>query len=230
MKVGITLPQFSDDVETAIAVARDAEAAELDGVFVFDHLWPIGQPEKPSMYSLALLGALAAETSRIDVGTLVARVGLLPDAVLVNALATVGRMVGARLIAGVGTGDKLSRAENEAYGVPYESAAVRLGRVARVVAMLGERGITAWVGGRSAATRELASSLGVPLNLWTPTTDELHGGDITWGGPVRPETDVAALLGELADAGVRYAVCAPVGFEWREAAGVIASSAAGVRR
>lgn len=230
MKVGITLPQFSDDAETALAVARDAEEAGLDGVFVFDHLWPIGQPEKPALHSLGLLGALAAETSRIDVGTLVARVGLLPDAVLVNALATVGRIGGGRLIAGVGTGDRLSRAENEAYGVAYEDAATRLGRVERVVRDLQRRQITAWVGGRSAATRELAASLGVPLNLWTPTVDELHGDDITWGGPVRPDDDVAALLRGLDEAGVRYAVCAPVGFEWREAAAVIASSAEGARR
>ena len=230
MKVGITLPQFSDDVETALAVAKDAEAAGLDGVFVFDHLWPIGQPDKPALHSLSLLGALAAETDRIDVGTLVARVGLLPDAVLVNALATVHRIVGDRLIAGVGTGDKLSRGENEAYGVPYEDAATRLARVEHVVRSLRERGITAWVGGRSDATRALAASLGVPLNLWTPTTEELRGDDITWGGPVRPETDVSGLLQTLADAGVGYAVCAPVGFEWREAAAVIASSAAGARR
>ena len=229
MKVGITLSQFSDDAERAIAVARDAEHAGLDGVFVFDHLWPIGQPDRPSIHSLALLGALAAETTRIDVGTLVARVGLLPDAVLVNALATVHRMVGPRLIAGVGTGDKLSRAENEAYSVPYEPAEVRRRRVEHVVGALKDKGITAWVGGRSQATRALAESLGVPLNLWTPRVDELHG-EITWGGPVRPEDDVAALLGGLADRGVGYAVCAPVGFDWREAAGLIASSASAVRQ
>ena len=37
--VGVTLPSFVDDPEIPIAVAHAAEAAGLDGVFVYDHLW-----------------------------------------------------------------------------------------------------------------------------------------------------------------------------------------------
>ncbi len=42
MRVGVTLPTFRDDA-AALDAARRAEALGLDGVFVFDHLWPLGQ-------------------------------------------------------------------------------------------------------------------------------------------------------------------------------------------
>ena len=48
LKVGLTLPQFGEDPEACIEVARQAEAAGLDGVFVFDHLWAIGRPDRPA--------------------------------------------------------------------------------------------------------------------------------------------------------------------------------------
>ena len=72
MRVGITLPQFREDAETALATARQAEAARLDGVFVFDHLWPIGRPDRPALHALELLGALAAETRSLTIGSMVA--------------------------------------------------------------------------------------------------------------------------------------------------------------
>jgi len=233
MKVGITLPQFSENTEAPIEVALDAEAAGLDGVFVFDHLWPMGQPHRPALHSQALLGALAASTERIAIGPLVARVGLVPDAVLVNALTTVHRMVGDRLIAGVGAGDRLSAAENTAYGVPFEPAATRLAAVGRVCDELRARGITTWIGGRSPATRELAVAHADALNLWDAPAEVLAAERdiaVTWGGLVRPETDLAAHLAGLAAAGAAWAVLAPVGFQWHEAVTVIASSAALVRQ
>lgn len=234
MRVGITLPQFRDDAEAALRVALDAEAAGLDGVFVFDHLWPMAQPERPAIHSQALLGALAAETSTMHVGMLVARVGLVPDAVLVHALATVQRMVGDRLIAGVGTGDRLSKAENEAFGVEFAPAAVRLAAVGEVVRALREKGITAWVGGRSGATRQVAVDAGADaLNLWDAPAEEVAAvRDVatTWGGLVRPDVDLDVLLGGLAAAEATWAVLAPVGFEWHEAVTRIAAAAEAVRR
>ena len=42
--LGITLPQFSERPEPALAAARDARRLGFGGVFVFDHLWPLGGP------------------------------------------------------------------------------------------------------------------------------------------------------------------------------------------
>lgn len=233
MKVGITLPQFREDADAALRVARHAEAAGLDGVFVFDHLWPIGRPDRPALHSHALLGALAAETERVVLGPLVARVGLVPDAVLVNVLATLHRMLGDRLIAGLGVGDRLSQAENEAYGVPFGPAADRLASMAWCCRELRRRGITTWVGGLSDATRELAADEADAWNVWGVVAADLAervagvGVDVTWGGQVKPGTDdIRARLRSLERAGATWAVLAPVDAPWGDAVEAIAAARA----
>ena len=191
MKLGVTLPQFRHDAEAAIAVARRAEAAGLDGVFVFDHLWPLGQRMRPALHSLTLLGALAAETDRIALGPLVARVGLVPDAVLVHGLVSLHRMVGDRLIAALGTGDSLNREENEAYGVPFLPVADRLASLTGCCRALRDAGVTTWVGGRSVAVREAAAEAD-GWNGWGTDADTFaadvagvpSGPALTWGGQI----------------------------------------------
>ncbi|HEX2274860.1 MAG TPA: LLM class flavin-dependent oxidoreductase [Acidimicrobiales bacterium] len=158
VRVGITLPQFREDPEPALAAASQAEGAGLDGVFVFDHMWPLGEPHRPALHSLALLGALAAETSRLTIGPLVARVGMLPDAVLVHALASLHRMVAPRLLVTLGTGDRANRDENEAYGVPFAPVADRVASLVRCCRSLRDLGVPTWVGGRSAAVRRAAAA------------------------------------------------------------------------
>src|SRR5579884_3075389 len=78
VKVGVTLPQFRHEADTALAAARQAEELGLDGVFVFDHLWPMGSPDRPIISAAPVLGALAAATTSIAIGTLVMRIGLVP--------------------------------------------------------------------------------------------------------------------------------------------------------
>lgn len=209
IKIGTTLPQFRAEADDAIDAAQRAESLGLDGVFVFDHLWPIGNPDGSVLHSHALLGALGEETRRIQIGTLVARVDLLPDAVLVNTLASHAHVAGPeRMIAGVGAGDHLSRPENEAFGVVYGSKAVRVAAVANVCRSLRERGVTAWAGGRSPEIRQVAADTADALNIWGASPGEVvhemadvreRAGrpdyDVTWGGQVligRTDADVEA--------------------------------------
>jgi alkanesulfonate monooxygenase SsuD/methylene tetrahydromethanopterin reductase-like flavin-dependent oxidoreductase (luciferase family) len=228
VRVGITLPQFREDVETAVEAARHAEAAGLDGVFAFDHLWPIGRPDRPALHMLPFLGALAVETERVVLGSLVARVGLFPDAVLVNGLRTVARMAGTgRFIAGLGVGDRLSRAENEAFGVPFAPVAERVASLVTCCRELRATGVPVWVGGRSTAVQEVAEAEADALNLWQAPVEEVaarRGTVLTWAGQVRPEDDLPALLAGLRDAGATWAVCAPVGAPWPEAVERIAAA------
>lgn len=152
MRVGVTIPQFRADAETALRAARRADALGLDGVFVFDHLWPLGRPDRPALHSTTLLGALVTETEHAVLGTLVARVGLVADAVLVHTLVSLARMAGPeRFIAGLGTGDRANRAENVAYGIPFAPAAERLASVVDCAGRLREAGVHTWIGGDSPA-------------------------------------------------------------------------------
>ena len=191
LRVGVSLPQFRHDAEPAVEVARRAEAAGLDGVFVFDHLWPLGQRMRPALHSLTLLGVLAAETRRVTLGPLVARVGLVPDALLVHGLVTLHRMVGDRLIAALGTGDSLNKDENEAYGRPFAPAAERLASVVACSRALRAAGVTTWVGGRSPRVRQAAveadgwNGWGIDAASFAVAAATVAPGvDRTWGGQV----------------------------------------------
>lgn len=228
------MPQFRADPAPAFAAARRAEAAGLDGVFVFDHLWPIGRPGDPALHGATLLAAIAQETSSIRIGTLVARTSLLPNAVLAHQLRTVAAIAGpGRMIAGVGAGDSLSRPENEAYGVPFAPAAARVVEMRDAAARLLDDGLEVWVGGQSAAVERVALELGVALNLWGLAPGELAARaasaevDLTWGGTVdiarersevgRPRPlvmagtidEVARSLEEIAATGSTWAVFSP---------------------
>ncbi len=211
--MGVTLPTFRDD-SAALEAARRAEALGLDGVFVFDHLWPMGQKERSALSVFPVLGAVAAVTSRICFGPLVARVGLVPDAVLVAELASLAHMAPGRLVAGLGTGDGKSAAENEAYGIPTGTADERRSALAGCARRLLDLGIPVWVGGGSVATTELAVDLGpgAAVNLWEgqPAAVAALSGrcEVTWGGPVASTVpEIALALSALAEAGASWAVC-----------------------
>jgi alkanesulfonate monooxygenase SsuD/methylene tetrahydromethanopterin reductase-like flavin-dependent oxidoreductase (luciferase family) len=191
VRVGVTLPQFRHEAEPALDVARRAEDAGLDGVFVFDHLWPLGQPVRPALHSLTLLGALAVETRRVTLGSLVARVGLVPDALLVHQLVTLHRISGDRLIAGLGTGDSGNRAENEAYGIEFEPVGERLARLQRCAQDLRAAGVRTWVGGRSEAVRAAAGDAdgwndwGTDVPTFVADAAGVPAGpELTWGGQI----------------------------------------------
>ena len=237
MKVGITLPQFRHDAQPAIGVAREAEAVGLDGVFAFDHLWRIAQPEGPALHGVTLLGALAAETERLVVGSLVARIGLLPDAVLVHAFATLNRMARDRLVAGVGVGDTISRNENLAYGLPFPPAPERRASLSHCCRRLRAQGITTWVGGSSPATRAVGWAEADAVNLWAVDAGAVAAeveaaapAAVTWGGrlDVGPGGEAAATLRSLAAAGATWAVVAPIGVSWDAAVQATARAAQGL--
>lgn len=229
MKIGITLPQFRDEADTALAAAVRAEKLGIDGVFVFDHLWPIGQPGRPAISSGPLLGALAASTSTIQIGTLVARIGLLPDDVLIDVLCGVDALSGGRLVAGIGTGDKLSREENEAYGIPFELADIRRQRLESVATAVSEAGIPVWVGGGRPEMVALARTSGAAVNVWQVGAEKVaplvdQGIEVTWGGPVGDTVrDASAALTAIAAAGATWAVCA-----WPDSLDVVVEAAAAV--
>jgi alkanesulfonate monooxygenase SsuD/methylene tetrahydromethanopterin reductase-like flavin-dependent oxidoreductase (luciferase family) len=228
VRVGITLPTFRDDT-LALVAARRAEELGLDGVFVFDHLWPMGAPERPALSAFPVLGAVAAATRRVSFGPLVARIGLVPDEILVAELLSLSLMAPGRVIAGLGTGDSKSAAENIAFGVPFDppdERRVALRQCARHV--LGA-GIPVWVGGGSPSTVELAVELDAAVNLWEGQPAAVAGlqprCEVTWAGPVAGEVpEIAQWLEEVAGAGATWAVCA-----WPESIEAVAEAAAFVR-
>jgi hypothetical protein len=214
VRVGITLPTFRDDSEV-LEAARRAEALGLDGVFVFDHIWPMGRPDRPALSAFPVLGAVAAVTEKIFFGPLVARVGLVPDEVLVAELRSLDNIAPRRLIAGLGTGDRKSAGENLAYGIPPGPPEDRRLALRGCAERLVASGIPVWVGGGTTATTQLALDLGelVAVNLWEAEPSVVASlvtrCEVTWGGPVDGEVpEIVEWLSEISSAGATWAVCA----------------------
>lgn len=158
VRVGLTLPSFVEDPDIPIAVARAAEAAGIDGVFAYDHLWRGDPPRRrPALECFTLLGAVGAETSRVSIGSLVARATLRPPATLAHAFTTLRRIAGSRVIAGIGSGDSQSRAENEAFGLRFGTMAERVAALHDAVRAVRADAHEIWVGGRAAQVREIVA-------------------------------------------------------------------------
>jgi alkanesulfonate monooxygenase SsuD/methylene tetrahydromethanopterin reductase-like flavin-dependent oxidoreductase (luciferase family) len=173
VKLGITLPSFQDDPETVLALAGAAESAGLDGVFAFDHLFREARDgtRRPALECTTMLGAIAAETTTIAFGPLVARAALRPPATLAAALDTLQRVGGDRLIATLGAGDTESEAENVAFGVDLPSEEARVQRLDQTLAATRGRGYPVWVGGTAFSVRLLAANRADGWNRWGGTPE-----------------------------------------------------------
>jgi alkanesulfonate monooxygenase SsuD/methylene tetrahydromethanopterin reductase-like flavin-dependent oxidoreductase (luciferase family) len=87
-----------------IEIAHIAEKNQYSTLWVADHLsgQVMNAPSMPECFTL--LGALAATTSTINIGPLVANVGNRHPGVLASAAATVQNISGGRLMLGLGAG------------------------------------------------------------------------------------------------------------------------------
>ena len=87
-----------------VEIAHIAETNSYATLWVADHLSGevMNAPSMPECFTL--LGALAAITSTINIGPLVANVGNRHPGVLANAAATVQNISGGRLVLGLGAG------------------------------------------------------------------------------------------------------------------------------
>ena len=210
MKLGVLLPTFRDSPAAAFAAAELAERSGLDGVFAYDHLWPMGSPERPALAPFAVLSAVARRHEGLTVAPLVARIGLVGTAHLVAQFATLAALYPGRVIAAMGTGDSLSAAENEAYGLEFQSADERRRQLSDAVTQLRAT-MPVWIGGGASRTNELARTLGVAINLWDADIEHVREvavtGEVTWAGPEPDDLDTT--LDALAAAGVTWAVLSP---------------------
>jgi alkanesulfonate monooxygenase SsuD/methylene tetrahydromethanopterin reductase-like flavin-dependent oxidoreductase (luciferase family) len=238
VKVGLVVPVFARSPRLALSVAQRAERDGIDGVFSYDHLFPIKSPDRPALAAIPLLAAMAARTETICIGTLVSRVTMVPVAVLVDSLVTLDEIAQHRAIAGIGTGDSLTAAENEAYGMAFPKLAERLRLLTEVARALRERGVTTWIGGRSREVRAIAAAESDGWNSWDGPVDELAafaaanrgGATATWGGPPPPGGDFAVHLSRLAEAGVEWAIYGPApGIDWDGFVAKLAGAAKAVR-
>jgi len=236
VKIGLIAPVFAREPQVALAVTKQAEAEGIDGVFSYDHLFPINSPQRPALSAIPMLAAMATQTERIQLGTLVSRVTLLPLPILVESLVTLDEISGHRLIAGIGTGDSFTAPENDAYGLDFPPLAERLRLLEEAAQALRVRHVTTWIGGRSRAVRAVAAADADAWNCWDGPLDELAattaatGTTVTWAGPPPADGAFEEHLARLAQTGVTWAVYGPPpSTDWPAFVGKLAGAAKAVR-
>jgi alkanesulfonate monooxygenase SsuD/methylene tetrahydromethanopterin reductase-like flavin-dependent oxidoreductase (luciferase family) len=104
VRFAVNIPPFTDPA-TIIELARDAERAGWDGVFLWDHLqWSTElRPEVHDPW--VLLGAIALVTERVRIGTLVTPLTRRRVQVVAKHLLTLDHLSGGRVTLGVGLGE-----------------------------------------------------------------------------------------------------------------------------
>ena len=137
MKLRIfTEPQQGADYQTLRAVALAAEELGFDAFFRSDHYLAMGGGSglPGPTDSWATLAALAVETSRIRLGTLVSAATFRLPGPLAITVAQVDQMSGGRVEFGVGTG--WFEAEHTAYGIPFPPLGERFDRLEEQLAII----------------------------------------------------------------------------------------------
>lgn len=146
MRVGIVLPTRTvvmaaarPDVELVLRLAQQAEAAGCDSVWAGDSL-----TAKPRLEPLTVLAAVAARTSRVQIGTSVLLAALRQPVLLAQATATLDLLAGGRLVLGVGAGGAFTPEQQQewrAAGVAAKGRGRRLEELLEVLQLLwsGER-------------------------------------------------------------------------------------------
>ena len=124
-----TEPQMGASYDDQLRVAQAAEAAGYDAFFRSDHFLVMGEAsgEPGPTDSWVTLGALARETSRIRLGTLVTSATFRLPGPLAITVAQVDAMSRGRVELGLGSG--WFAAEHEAYGVPFPGLGERFDRL-----------------------------------------------------------------------------------------------------
>ena len=122
LKVGIQLPEVEREVRwpELLDMTRAIEDLGFDSVWVGEHLlyrWE-DRPARGPWEAWTLLAAIAASTSRIELGPLVACTNFHNPALLAKQAATIDELSGGRFILGLGAG--WNETEFRAYGYPYD--------------------------------------------------------------------------------------------------------------
>ncbi|MCU1430048.1 MAG: hypothetical protein JWL83_4048 [Actinomycetia bacterium] len=134
IKTALQIPNFTYPgatpatlFERVAAITTTAEAAGFDAVMVMDHFYQlplIGPPELEMLEAYTLLGALAARTDRVLLGTLVTGVTYRNPALLAKIVTTLDVVSGGRAFLGIGAA--WFDVEHRGLGVEFPPTGVRL--------------------------------------------------------------------------------------------------------
>ncbi len=122
LKVGVQLPEVEREVRwpEILDMVRAIEDLGYDSVWVGEHLlyrWP-DRPSRAPWEAWTAMAAIAAATTRVEFGPLVACTNFHNPALLAKQASTIDEISGGRLILGLGAG--WNETEFRAFGFPFD--------------------------------------------------------------------------------------------------------------
>ena len=141
---GLHLPSYTHPdtpperlFDRVVEQAKAAETAGFDVVTVMDHLYQIGGiggPDEPMLEGWSVLAALARETTRVRLGTLVTGVTYRNPALLAKQVTTLDTISGGRAILGLGAA--WNDVEHEGYGYDFPPIRERMDRLEEALTII----------------------------------------------------------------------------------------------
>jgi len=142
LKVGVQLPEVERLVpwRELLAMIRAIEDLGFDSMWVGDHLLyrPSWGPPRGPWETWSTLAAIAAVTSRVEFGPLVACTAFLNPGVLAKKATTIDEISGGRLVLGLGAG--WNEVEFTAYGFPFDHRVSRFEEAFTIIRTLLREG------------------------------------------------------------------------------------------
>jgi len=122
LKVGVQLPEVEREVRwpEVLDMVRAIEDLGYDSIWVGEHLlyrWP-DRPARGPWEAWTAMAAIAASTSRVEFGPLVACTNFHNPALLAKQASTIDEISGGRFILGLGAG--WNETEFRAFGFPFD--------------------------------------------------------------------------------------------------------------
>src|SRR5215207_5048868 len=182
MKFGITIPRFLAPGGVAgigpglASIARDADQAGLDSLWVMDHFFqipPVGPAEEPMLEGYSALAYVAGVTERIQLGTLVTGVTYRHPGLLIKTVTTLDVLSGGRAWLGIGAG--WYEREHLGLGVPFPTVSERFERLEETL-QIAEQMWSREVGPYEGKHYQLAETLCEPMPLSIPRPRIMIGG------------------------------------------------------
>jgi len=182
MKLGLQIPYFTWPGgppklgETLSAIARSAEDAGYDSIWVMDHFFqipPVGAADLDMLEAYTALGYIAAQTKRVTLGTMVTGVTYRHPGILAKQVTTLDVLSGGR--AWMGIGAAWFEREHDGLGVGFPPLRERFERLEEALQislqMWGEE-----YGAFDGKHYQLAETLNVPQAISRPHPRILIGG------------------------------------------------------